>query len=279
MTATDVVATPATGAPLLQLKNVEVAFNGVIQVLHSVNMEVPRGKIVVFLGGNGAGKTTTLKAISSLLAIDDGAVTGGGILFDGQEIANRDPAQTVRAGIVQVLEGRKVFGHLTVEQNLRLGLHLCSDRAIAERERERCLELFPALRGLLERQAGYLSGGEMQMLLVSRALLLQPRLLLLDEPSMGLAPLLVRQIFGALARINRERGLAMLLVEQNARAALEIADHAYIIENGRIVMHGAAADMRNNEDIREFYLGLSVGREKKSFRDVKHYKRRKRWLG
>ncbi len=272
-------AQAAPPPPLLQLKNVEVAFNGVIQVLHSVNMDVPPAKIVVLLGGNGAGKTTTLKAISSLLAIDNGAVTGGGIVFDGQEMANRDPAQTVRSGIVQVLEGRKVLGHLTVDQNLRLGAHLCRDRALAEREREHCLTLFPALRALLEREAGYLSGGEMQMLLVSRALLLQPRLLLLDEPSMGLAPMIVSQIFGALAAINRQRGMAMLLVEQNARAALEIADYAYIIENGRIVMHGAAAEMRANEDIREFYLGLSVGSEKKSFRDVKHYKRRKRWLG
>ena len=272
-------APAAAAAPLLQLKNVEVAFNGVIQVLHSINMEVAPGRIVAFLGGNGAGKTTTLKAISSLLAIDNGAVTGGSIRFDGRELANADPAATVRAGVVQVLEGRKVFGHLSVDQNLRLGAHLHRDRRQAEREREQCLELFPALRALLDRQAGYLSGGEMQMLLVSRALLLQPRLLLLDEPSMGLAPLLVREIFEALARINRERGLAMLLVEQNARAALEIADEAYIIENGRIVLHGPAAEMRANEDIREFYLGLSVGAKKKSFREVKHYKRRKRWLG
>ena len=265
---------------LLNLKNVEVTFNGVIQVLHSVNLTVAPGQIVAFLGGNGAGKSTTLKAISSLLEIDNGRVTGGSIQLYDKNITNIDPASVVRLGISQVLEGRKVFAHLTVEQNLLLGTHLHSDRKQAALDREFCLNIFPALRHLLSRQAGYLSGGEMQMLLVSRALLLRPRLLLLDEPSIGLAPLLVKEIFDALLRINRGRGLAILLVEQNAMAALRIADYAYVIENGRIVLHGKSADLRSNEDIREFYLGLSTNdKENKSFRNVKHYKRRKRWLG
>lgn len=265
--------------PLLRLKNVDVVFNDVIQVLHSANLEVPEGGIVALLGANGAGKTTLLKAISSLLDVDNGRVTSGEIFFKELNIANADPCDTVRRGIVQVLEGRKVLSHLTVEQNLRLGAHLRTDKKIVGQEIERICENFPALKRRFRSVAGYLSGGEMQMLLLGRALLSRPKLLLLDEPSMGLAPLLVKEIFDQLVKINREEKLTILLVEQNAAFAIKICDYGYVMENGRIVLHGSKSELDANEDIREFYLGLSLTREKKSFRDVKHYKRRKRWLG
>lgn len=267
------------GRTLLQLKNVDVVFDTVIQVLHGANIEVPEGRIVVLLGANGAGKTTTLKAISGLLKAEKGRVSSGEIYFGGRNIANIDPCDMVRMGIVQVLEGRKVLSHLTVEQNLRLGGHFRVDKDLVPRDMERICQYFPILKNLFRRTAGYLSGGEMQMLVLGRALMARPKLLLLDEPSMGLAPLLVKDIFERLVQINREEGITLLMVEQNASSAIRICDYGYVMENGRIVLHGSRSELEANEDIREFYLGLSLSRQKKNFREVKHYKRRKRWLG
>ncbi len=270
--------TEAASPPLLELRNVDVAFDGVIQVLHAVNLEVAEGRVVALLGANGAGKTTTLKAISSLLEPEHGRVTAGRILFQGEDVANTDPGDVVRRGVVQVREGRRVLAHLTVEQNIRVGAHLRDDVAVDD-ALEGVLTVLPRLRLLLRRTAGYVSGGEMQMLLVARALMARPRLLLLDEPSMGLAPIVARQLFEIVRRINAEQGVSILLVEQNAVAAIALCDHGYVMENGRIVLHGDRARLESNEDVREFYLGLSIGRERRSFRDVKHHKRRKRWLG
>jgi branched-chain amino acid transport system ATP-binding protein len=267
------------GRPLLKLKNVDVVFDDVIQVLRSANLEVPEGGIVALLGANGAGKTTTLKAISGLLEVEKGRVTAGEINFGDRNITNMDPCDVVGMGIVQVLEGRKVLSHLTVEQNLRLGAHFRKDKDLVPRDMERICAYFPLLKNLFRRTAGYLSGGEMQMLILGRALIARPKLLLLDEPSMGLAPLLVKEIFERLVQINREEGVTMLLVEQNAGSAIRICDYGYVMENGRIVLHGSRGELEANEDVREFYLGLSLTRQKKNFRDVKHYKRRKRWLG
>jgi branched-chain amino acid transport system ATP-binding protein len=264
---------------LLELKNVEVVYSGVVQVLRSVNIDVPKGSVVAILGANGAGKSTTLKAISSLLEIEHGEVSDGEILYQGKDIANTDPADIVRQGIVQVLEGRKVLEHLTVEQNLRLGAHFRNDRDVVAEDVERVFNYFPALRALLKRTAGYLSGGEMQMLLVGRALLAKPKILLLDEPTMGLAPLIVEEIVSCLKQIHAQEDMSMIIVEQNANAALSVADYAYVLENGRIVMHGPKEELQKNQDIQEFYLGLSIGQDRKSFREIKHYKRRKRWLG
>ncbi len=264
---------------MLALRNVDVVFNSVIQVLRSLSMEVAPRQIVALLGGNGAGKTTTLKAISSLLSTERGRVESGQVLFDGNDITNADPCDVVRSGVVQVLEGRRVLKHLTVEQNLRVGAHFRSDRDVVRADMERVYGYFPLLAGLRARTAGFLSGGEMQMLLLGRALLARPRLLLLDEPSIGLAPMLVREIFERVGAIRDEQGFAVLLVEQNAGAALRIADYGYVLENGRIVLRGTRAELEANEDIREFYLGLTVSEGRRSFRDVKHYKRRKRWLG
>jgi branched-chain amino acid transport system ATP-binding protein len=262
---------------LLELKNVEVVYSGVVQVLRSVNVDVPQGSVVAILGANGAGKTTMLKAISSLLEVEHGEVTGGEILFQGTNIANSDPAAIVRQGIVQVLEGRKVLEHLSVEQNLRLGAHFRKDRDVVAEDMERIFTYFPALRGLLKRTSGYLSGGEMQMLLVGRALL--AKILLLDEPTMGLAPLIVQEIVSCLKQIHAAENISMIIVEQNANAALAVADYAYVLENGRVVMHGPKEELQKNQDIQEFYLGLSMDQDRKSFRDIKHYKRRKRWMG
>ena len=264
---------------MLELKNVDVVYHDVIQVLRSVNLEVKPAQIVTLLGGNGAGKTTTLRAISSLLAVEQGRVARGDIRLDGRDIANTDPGTIVRSGLVQVLEGRKVLKHLSVEQNLQVGAHFRGDNAGIADDLEGIYLAFPKLRDMRARTAGYLSGGEMQMLLIGRALMARPRLLLLDEPSMGLAPLIVHELFGFLERVRGERGIAILLVEQNARAALGIADHGYVLENGRVVLHGDKGELERNEDVREFYLGLSLSNERRSFRNVKHYKRRKRWLG
>lgn len=263
---------------LLELKNVDVVFKGVIQVLRSMNLDVPEGKIVALLGANGVGKSTTLKAISGLLDIEDGAVTAGEIFLDGDNVTNADPSEMMRRGVVQVLEGRRVLGHLTAEQNLRVGGHLRGDVDL-DSEIQRILDYFPLLKPLMNRISGYLSGGEMQMLLLGRALMAKPRLLLLDEPSMGLAPSIVKNLFSIIERINREEGVTILLVEQNAAAAINLCDYGYVMDNGRVVLHGPRAQLEANEDVREFYLGLSIGEEKKSFRNVKHYKRRKRWLG
>jgi len=264
---------------LLELLNVDVVFDGIIQVLRSVNIEVQTGKVTALLGGNGAGKTTTLKAISGLLSVEHGKVTEGQIRFRGDDITNEDPVRVFRRGVVQVLEGRKVLAHLSVEQNLLVGGHHRADRQGVREDIERVFTYFPRLRGLASRVSGYLSGGEMQMLLVGRALVARPKLLMLDEPSMGLAPTISEELFATISAINREQGLTILLVEQNAQAAMALCDYGYIIENGRIVLHGSREKLGENEDVREFYLGLSLDSERRSFREVKHYKRRKRWLG
>lgn len=263
----------------LTLTNVDVVYGGVIQVLRSANLEVPDGKMVVLLGSNGAGKTTTLRAISGLLHADLGHVTAGEIKLDGQNITNGDPIDIFSRGIVQVLEGRKVLEHLTVEQNLRIGAHRRTDQRAVKRDLEKVYNYFPRLPELLPRVAGYLSGGEMQMLLIGRALLAQPKVLILDEPSMGLAPMLVEQLFEVIGRINREEGMTVLLVEQNARAAIRQCDYGYVMDGGRIVLHGTRAQLEQNQDVQEFYLGLSLAEGRRNFRDVKHYRRRKRWLG
>jgi branched-chain amino acid transport system ATP-binding protein len=266
-------------APILALRNVDVVFDGVIQVLRALTLEVRPGQVVALMGGNGAGKTTTLKAASSLLAPERGAVVGGQVLLDGHDRTNADPGDVVRAGTVQVMEGRRVLHHLTVEQNLRVGAHFRADRGEVAADLDEVYGHFPALKPLRERTAGYLSGGEMQMLLLGRALMARPRLLLLDEPSMGLAPRIVHELFERVAAVRAQRRMSVLLVEQNARAALRIADHGYVMENGRIVLDDARDELERNEDIREFYLGLGGAQGRRSYRDVKHYKRRKRWLG
>ncbi|MCA9978575.1 MAG: ABC transporter ATP-binding protein [Chloroflexota bacterium] len=263
---------------MLSLNNVEVIYNDVILVLKGMSLEVPQGKIVALLGSNGAGKSTTLKAISGLLKPEDGAVTDGEIVFEGEKIQELDAADIVRRGIFQVMEGRRVFVHLDVEQNLIAGSYTRRDRAKARHDIEVVYEYFPRLKERRRQTAGYLSGGEQQMLAIGRALMARPKLMMLDEPSLGLAPLLVREIFHIVQRINQEQGTTILLVEQNARIALDVADYAYIMENGRIVLTGEPAQLRDNADVREFYLGLNEVGTRKSYRDVKHYKRRKRWL-
>jgi branched-chain amino acid transport system ATP-binding protein len=251
----------------------------VILVLKGVNLDVEEGKIVTLLGANGAGKTTTLKAISGLLRSEDGAVTAGSIVFKGVPIQAEEPQNLVREGLVQVVEGRKILPHMTVEQNLLVGGKVLSGNAERRRMMERMYEYFPKLRDMRGRTSGYLSGGEQQMLVIGRALMAKPRLVLLDEPSLGLAPIIVAEIFSLVKRLRDEEGIAFLVVEQNAKVALGIADFGYVMENGRIVLFGSGAELRGNEDIKEFYLGMSLSGQGKSFKDVKHYKRRKRWLG
>jgi branched-chain amino acid transport system ATP-binding protein len=264
---------------LLQLTNVEVVYSDVILVLKGINLDVEVGKIVALLGANGAGKTTTLKAISGLLRSEDGAVTAGSITFDGMPIHAEEPQKLVRMGLVQVVEGRKILPHMTVEQNLLVGGKVLSGKAERRRMLERMYGYFPKLRDMRGRTSGYLSGGEQQMLVIGRALMAKPRLVLLDEPSLGLAPMIVAEIFSLVERLRGQEGIAFLVVEQNAKVALGIADYGYVMENGRIVLFGTGAALRDNEDIKEFYLGMSLSGQGKSFRDVKHYKRRKRWLG
>jgi branched-chain amino acid transport system ATP-binding protein len=252
---------------LLQLTNVEVVYSDVILVLKGVNLDVEEGK------------TTTLKAISGLLRSEDGAVTAGSIVFKGVPIQAEEPQNLVREGLVQVVEGRKILPHMTVEQNLLVGGKVLSGNAERRRMMERMYEYFPKLRDMRGRTSGYLSGGEQQMLVIGRALMAKPRLVLLDEPSLGLAPIIVAEIFSLVKRLRDEEGIAFLVVEQNAKVALGIADFGYVMENGRIVLFGSGAELRGNEDIKEFYLGMSLSGQGKSFKDVKHYKRRKRWLG
>ncbi|MBI4770985.1 MAG: ABC transporter ATP-binding protein [Chloroflexi bacterium] len=263
---------------MLTLNNVEVIYNDVILVLKGMSLQVPQGKIVGLLGSNGAGKSTTLKAISGLLKPEDGEVTDGAIEFLGKSIHNRDAEEIVRMGIFQVLEGRRVFEHLTVEENLAAGGYTRRDRARLSADVELVYGYFPRLKERRRQTAGFLSGGEQQMLAIGRALMARPRLMMLDEPSLGLAPLLVREIFQIIKRINSEQSTTILLVEQNANLTLTVADYAYIMENGRIVLEGYPADLKENADVREFYLGLTEVGQRKSYRDVKHYKRRKRWL-
>jgi branched-chain amino acid transport system ATP-binding protein len=263
---------------LLSLNNVEVIYNDVILVLKGMSLQVPQGQIVALLGGNGAGKSTTLKAISGLLKSEEGEVTDGSITFLGDRIDNTDPEGIVRRGIFQVMEGRRVFDELTVHDNLVAGAHTRGNWKEAKRDMETVFHFFPRLVERRHKLAGYLSGGEQQMLAIGRALMARPKLMLLDEPSLGLAPLLVREIFAIIKRINEEQKTTILLVEQNARLALSIAHYGYIMESGKIVLDDTVEKLKENEDIKEFYLGLSHVGGKKSFRDVKHYRRRKRWL-
>ena len=260
---------------MLHLKNVEVIYDDVILVLKGLSLHVPEGKIVALLGSNGAGKSTTLKAISGLLHTEEGEVTDGTIEFLGQRIEGVAPEQIVRRGIFQVMEGRRVFEDLTVEENIVMGGYTRNDRAGLKRDTEMVYAYFPRLLERRKRLAGYLSGGEQQMLAISRALMARPRLILLDEPSLGLAPLLVKEIFGIVKRINDEEKTTFLLVEQNANLALSIAHLGYVMENGRIVLEGDAEKLRSNEGVKEFYMGGGAG---KSYKNLKFYKRRKRWL-
>ncbi|MCF6095002.1 ABC transporter ATP-binding protein [Microaerobacter geothermalis] len=262
---------------MLRLNNVEVMYDKVILVLKGMSLHVPKGKIVALLGSNGAGKTTTLRAISGLLKSENGQITDGYVEFEGKRLDGMDPEEIVKQGIFQVMEGRRVFEHLTVEENLVAGAHTRTDRKNLKQDIQLVYQYFPKLEMLKNRTAGYLSGGEQQMLAIGRGLMAKPKLMLLDEPSLGLAPLLVKEIFSIIKRINQEEGTTILVVEQNANIALSIADFGYIMENGRIVMEGDVKTLISNQDVREFYLGLSdVG--KKNYREVKHYKRRKRWL-
>jgi branched-chain amino acid transport system ATP-binding protein len=263
---------------MLKLHNVEVVYDRTILVLRGVSFEVPQGQIVALLGSNGAGKSTTLKTISGILRPERGEVTAGAVELNGRRIDHHEPADIVQLGISQVMEGRRVFGLLTVEENLTAGAHTRRDKDQVNQDRELVYEYFPRLADRKGVKAGYLSGGEQQMLAIGRGLMSRPSLMLLDEPSLGLAPLLVEEIFDIVQRLNQQEGVTVLLVEQNAAMALTIAHHGYIMENGRIVLDGAAHILRNNEDIKEFYLGLSEVGARKSYRDVKHYRRRKRWL-
>ena len=254
---------------MLALNNIEVVYSDVIQVLRGVSMEVPDGKIISLLGANGAGKSTTLKAISGLLRTQEGEVTRGSIELDGQRIDRFSPERIVQLGIVQVLEGRRLFRHLTVEENLLLGRIARSSAArhtSASEDLEQVYHYFPPLKDLRRRISGYLSGGEQQMLVIGRALMARPRLMMLDEPSLGLAPLLVKEIFRVISEMNADEGVTILLVEQNARIALSVADYAYVMENGRVVLDGPAEQLAENEDIKEFYLGLTSVGERKSYR-------------
>jgi branched-chain amino acid transport system ATP-binding protein len=266
------------GDPMLKLNNIEVIYDRVILVLKGVSLEVPAGRIVALLGANGAGKSTTLKAISGLLRPERGEVTEGSIEFMGERLDRKDASKIVRLGIVQVMEGRRVFEHLTTEENLLTGAHTRTDGGALARDIDLVYAYFPRLGERRTLKAGYLSGGEQQMLAIGRALMARPKLILLDEPSLGLAPLLVHEIFDIIGRLNRAEHVTILLVEQNAVAALRIADYGYVLENGRIVLDGEAEKLRSNEDVREFYLGLTEVGQRKSYRDVKHYRRRKRWL-
>jgi branched-chain amino acid transport system ATP-binding protein len=263
---------------VLSLNNVEVMYSEVILALKGITLTVEPGSCVAVLGGNGAGKSTTLKSISGTIASEDGQVTGGSIDFDGQPIQGADPAVVVRRGLVHVMEGRRVLRHLTTEQNLIVGGHLADGAAELRRRLDRVYAFIPRLASLRERTAGYLSGGEQQMLVIGRAMMAVPRMILIDEPSLGLAPLMVEDVFAVLARLKAE-GTTLMVVEQNSRVALELADHGYVMENGRIVLEGTADELKRNEDVREFYLGMNAAGERKSYRDVKHYRRRKRWLG
>ncbi len=263
---------------MLELKNVEVIYDDVILVLKGLSLSVPEGKIVALLGSNGAGKSTTLKAISGLLHSEEGEVTDGGIFFEGQPVHELPPETVVRRGIFQVMEGRRVFEDLTVEENIDMGGYTRNDRAGLRADKEACYDFFPRLKDRRKKLAGYLSGGEQQMLAISRALMARPKLMMLDEPSLGLAPLLVAEIFRIIKRINEERKTTILLVEQNANLALSIADYGYIMENGRVVLDGDPGKLRSNEDVKEFYLGGGGEGGKKSYKNLKFYKRRKRWL-
>ncbi|MCJ7791776.1 MAG: ABC transporter ATP-binding protein [Dehalococcoidia bacterium] len=263
---------------MLQVNDIDVTYMNVIQVLRGVSLEVADGKIVALLGANGAGKTTTLKAISGLLKTEEGKVTNGSIVFDGKRIDRYGPADIAALGITQVMEGRRVLEHLTVEENLLVFAHHRKDRGQVKSDIDMVFNYFPRIKERRRQRSGYLSGGEQQMLVIGRGLMARPKLMLLDEPSLGLAPLLVKEIYEIVRRINAEQKMAILLVEQNARAALGIADYGYVMENGRIALGGPAESLKDNQDVQEFYMGLSAVGSKKSYREVKHYRRKKRWL-
>jgi branched-chain amino acid transport system ATP-binding protein len=264
---------------MLKINNIEVIYSDVILVLRGVSMEIRDGQVVALLGANGAGKTTTLKAISGLLHSQNGEITRGSIEFNGQQIDHMRPDEIVRLGIIQVMEGHRMFDHLTVEENLQIGALVRPNSPQIRKDIQRVYHYFPPLKKLRNNISGYLSGGEKQMLVIGRGLMARPKLMLLDEPSLGLAPLLVEEIFRVVRQINQEEGVTFLLVEQNAHHALNVSSYGYVMENGRVVLDGPSEQLAENEDIKEFYLGLTQVGERKSYRDIKHYKRRKRWLG
>jgi len=264
---------------VLALDGVEVVYNRVALVLKGVSLQVAEGSVVALLGGNGAGKTTTLKAVSGLLAAERGEVTRGQISWRDESLARLTPPQIVGRGLVQVLEGRRVFEHLSCEDNLLVGAHTAGGPRAGRQALQMVFDYFPRLAERRRQRAGYLSGGEQQMLAIGRALMARPKVMLLDEPSLGLAPVLVDEIFEIVARLNRDEGVTVLVVEQNAEAALAIAHHGYVMEDGRIVLEGPAGELARNQDVAEFYLGLSGVGDKRSYRDLKTYRRRKRWLG
>jgi branched-chain amino acid transport system ATP-binding protein len=273
-----IAASSATEKPFLSVSNIEVIYSRVILVLKGVSLDVPKGGIVALLGANGAGKTTTLKAISNLLQAERGEVTKGSILFDGHEVHNLSPNELVKRGCIQVMEGRHCFGHLTIEENLLTGAFTRTDgKAATKRDMELVYAYFPKLAERKNSLSGYTSGGEQQMCAIGRALMSRPKMVLLDEPSMGLAPQIVEEIFEIVKNLNEKEGVSFLLAEQNTHMALRFARYGYILENGRVVMDGDAKSLAENQDVKEFYLGISGGR-RKSFRDGKHYRRRKRWL-
>jgi branched-chain amino acid transport system ATP-binding protein len=277
-TQSEVRPTPAPAAtvqPLLSVRNIEVVYDKVILVLRGLSLDVPKGAIVALLGANGAGKSTTLKAISGLLKTEEGEITRGDIMLNGERINGIDPDQIVRRGIFQVMEGRRIIADMTTLENLRLGAFTRSDGEV-DADIDMVFKYFPRLKertGL----AGYLSGGEQQMLAIGRAMMARPKMILMDEPSMGLSPLLVKEVFAIIRQINRDLGVTILLVEQNARAALSVASHGYIMEQGKVVLDGTADELRDNEDVKEFYLG-GGDHQRKSFKNLKSFKRRKRWL-
>jgi branched-chain amino acid transport system ATP-binding protein len=263
---------------MLALNNIEVVYDGVILVLKGVSLNAEEGQITTLLGANGAGKTTTLKAISGLLRTERGEVTKGTVELDGERLDRLQPYDVVKRGVAQVFEGRRVFENLTVEENLVAGAHTRHHSAEIRAAADRIYESFPVLKERRHQTAGYLSGGEQQMLVIGRALMSDPKVILLDEPSLGLAPMLIEEIFGVIRRLKEEQKITVLLVEQNAALALDIADHGYVMENGRIVLEGPADSLRENSDIKEFYLGLNEAGARKSYRETKNYRRRKRWL-
>lgn len=271
-------ADAGTAAPLLEVENLEVLYADVILALKGVNLQVARGGCTALLGPNGAGKSTTLKAISGMLEVEDGRVSAGAVRYGGADLAGQEVQRRVAGGLVHVVEGRKVLRHMTVEQNLIVGGHLQPNLATVRRGIEQVYETIPRLQELRMRTAGYLSGGEQQLLLIGRAMMSSPRLLMIDEPSLGLAPRMIEEIFELLSRL-RAGGLSLLIVEQNAQAALQLADHGYVLEGGRVVLEGSSEQLRANEDIQEFYLGHEAGGERRNYREIKHYRRRKRWLG
>jgi branched-chain amino acid transport system ATP-binding protein len=264
---------------MLQINNIEVVYMNVIRVLRGVSLTVSDGEIIALLGANGGGKTTTLKAVSGMLKTEEGDVTDGSIEFNGKRIDRLGPEKIAVMGISQAMEGRRVLEHLSVEENLLVGAYRRKDRQGVKQDLEMVFDYFPQIKRLRRRMSGYLSGGEQQMLVIGRALMARPELMMLDEPSLGLAPLLVQEIYEIIGKINADRGMAILLVEQNVRAALGIAHYGHVLENGRIVLSGSAESLSDNEDVREFYMGLSAVGSQKSYREIKHYRRKKRWMG